>query len=407
MNRILKTVIFQFSLLLTSCTLFSQSTSWEAEITRNDGNKIRFVFDWKTAKGKTVWVIHNAAERINVDNITIEGDSLFVQMPVFESQFRVKKTVNKLEGSWIKGGALKTTILPFTAIPGQSRFITKNKASNNISGRWAVKFADSKASELSVAEFKQTSNKLTGTFLNATGDYRYLEGIAAGDSLFLSGFDGGHAFLFTAKIDNNKKISAGKFYSGAVYKEDWTALKDANVKVPLESVAMYIKPGEEKLHFTFKDLNGSPVSITDDRFKNKVVVIQLMGSWCPNCMDETAFLSEYYNNNKQRGIEVIALAYEYSTNWERSIKSLIKFKDRYNVQYTILNTEVTVTDSLRTEKTLPELTPIKFFPSSVILDKKGKVRKLDTGFNGPATGVHHLTYKKEFEETIDGLLKEH
>jgi peroxiredoxin len=135
-------------------------------------------------------------------------------------------------------------------------------------------------------------------------------------------------------------------------------------------------------------------------------VIQLMGSWCPNCMDETAFLSEYYNNNKQRGFEVIALAYEYSTDWERSIKSLKKFQQRYNVQYTILNTEVTVTDSLRTEKTLPEVTPIKFFPSSIIIDKKGKIRKLDTGFNGPATGGHYLAYKKEFVELMDKLLKE-
>ena len=174
----------------------------------------------------------------------------------------------------------------------------------------------------------------------------------------------------------------------------------------LDSVAMFVRPGEESLHFTFKDLSGNKVSITDEKFKNKVVVIQLMGSWCPNCMDETAFLSDYYNRNKQRGFEVIALAYEYSTDWNRSLKSLQKFKDRYDVQYTILNTEVTVLDSLRTEKTLPEVTPIKFFPSSIILDKKGKIRKLDTGFNGPGTGEHYDIYKKEFEETINHLLSE-
>jgi thiol-disulfide isomerase/thioredoxin len=136
------------------------------------------------------------------------------------------------------------------------------------------------------------------------------------------------------------------------------------------------------------------------------VVVQLMGSWCPNCMDETAYLSDYYNRNKQRGVEVVALAYEYSTNWERSVNSLKKFQRRFNVQYPILNTEVSVRDSLRTEKTLPQVTGIKFFPSSIILDKKGKIRKLDTGFNGPATGSHYIAYKKEFEEEIDKLLKE-
>jgi peroxiredoxin len=407
MNEYLKKVTFQFLLLIITQTLFAQQQRWLGILKRNDGEHINFHFDWKTEKGRSIWYIYNGEEKIRVNNIVADGDSIFVQMPVFESQLRVKKIGNVMAGQWIKGGVSKTTILPFTATPGTRRFATaKTITAKNITGRWAVTFSSAKKNELSVGEFKQAGNKLTGTFLNSTGDYRYLEGIVRNDSLLLSGFDGGHAFLFTAKIENNKKISGGTFYSGATYKEDWSAVKDATAKVPLDSVAMYVKPGEEILHFTFKDLEGKPVSIKDDKFKNKVVVIQLMGSWCPNCMDETAFLSEYYNKNKQRGVAVIALAYEYTTDWERSKKSLIKFKERYDVQYTILNTEVTVIDSLRTEKTLPELTPIKFFPSSVILDKKGRVRKLDTGFNGPATGSHYIAYKKEFEETINSLLNE-
>lgn len=398
--------VYVFVLLFINLGSAAQETFWCAQLVRTDGNNIRFTFAWKTERGKPVWYISNADEKIKASNIVSVGDSLIVQMPVFESQFRVKKTGNKIEGSWIKGGAVKTTVLPFVAVTGNRRFAASAKAAFNATGRWAVNFANNKNNELSVGEFKQTGNKITGTFLNASGDYRYLEGIVKKDSLFLSAFDGSHSFLFTAKITDNKTISGGMFYSGATYKEAWSAVKDANAKVPQESVAMYVKPGEESLHFTFKNLEGKPVSITDEKYKNKVVAIQLMGSWCPNCMDETAFLSEYYNKNKQRGFEAIALAYEYSTNWERSLKSLNKFKERYNVQYEILNTEVAVTDSLRTEKTLPEVTTIKIFPSSIILDKNGKIRKLDTGFNGPATGEHYIAYKKEFEEIVEKLLKE-
>ncbi len=379
--------------------------SWEAQLKRSDSNDIRFCFDWKTEKGKPVWYIRNAAERIKVDNIKQEGDSLFVQMPVFESQFRVKKTKHRLEGVWIKAGASRTAVIPFVAKPGNKRFIAAKLPAKNVSGRWAVNFATNKSDELSVGEFKQTGSRLTGTFLNPSGDYRFLEGVVSGDSLYLSGFDGGHAYLFTGIISNNKIVN-GKYYASATYTEDWNALKNSKAKVPLESVTMHLRPGEEKLNFSFKDLDGKQVSINDNRFKNKVVVIQLMGSWCPNCMDETAFLSEYYTANKNRGVEIIALAYEYSTDWERSIKSLRKFQQRFNVQYSVLNTGVAVTDSLRTEKTLPELTPIKAFPSTIILDKKGKVRKLDTSFNGPGTGEHYTAYKKEFEETINTLLKE-
>ena len=394
------------SLVLVTATLYSRQSWWSAKLHRADGNDIAFNFEWKTEKGKPVWYIYNATEKIKVDNITEQGDSLFIQMPVFESQFRISRSSRKLTGVWIKRGSVKTQVIPFSAEPGKKRFTASAAAAKNISGRWAVIFAGSKINELSVGEFKQAGNKLTGTFLNPSGDYRYLEGIVSKDSLFLSGFDGGHAFLFTATIDDDKKISGGTFFSGASFKEGWWAIKDPAAKVPQGSVAMYVKPGEESLHFNFKDLEGKKVSIQDERFKNKVVVIQLMGSWCPNCMDETAFLSDYYSKNKQRGVEIIALAYEYSTDWDRSVKNLKKFQDRYQVKYTVLNTEVAVNDSLRTEKTLPELTAIKFFPSSVILDKKGKVRKLDTGFNGPATGVHYDIYKNEFEEIINKLLNE-
>lgn len=406
----MKQLYFKTAILLSTLFAvqhsFSQTTHFVATLKRNDGLVIPFSFQQHQANGKTYWVIKNGAEKIKVDNFNYAGDSLLVQMPVFESQFRLLKKGNQLEGSWIKNGSVKNTILPFTAKPGNKRFGITSKAAFNISGRWAVKFAGNKNGDMSVGEFVQKGNMLTGTFLNATGDYRYLEGTVKKDSMFLSAFDGGHAFLFTATIENNITISNGMFYSGATYKEAWSAVKDATAKVPAENVAMFVKPGEESLHFSFKNIEGKTVSISDEKFKNKVVIIQLMGSWCPNCMDETAFLSDYYNNNKQRGVEVIALSYEYSTDWERSTKSLKKFQQRYDVQYEILNTEVTVSDSLRTEKTLPEVTPIKFFPSSIILDKKGKIRKLDTGFNGPATGEHHLAYKKEFEETINSLLKE-
>ena len=131
-----------------------------------------------------------------------------------------------------------------------------------------------------------------------------------------------------------------------------------------------------------------------------------MGSWCPNCMDETAFFSEYYTANKTCGVEVLGLAYEYSQNFAKAKQGLLKFKNRFNVQYPLLFTGVSISDDKRTEKTLPQVTPIKVFPSSIILDKKGVVRKLDNGFYGPGTGIHYEQYKKEFNETINKLLNE-
>lgn len=400
------TCIILFFLATGFAQAQQKSEWWRAQLHRADGQNIVFNFEWATEKGKPVWFIRNASERIRVTDIKVKADSLIIEMPLFESRFRLKKTAGGLTGNWIKGGAVKTQIMPFTATKGGQRFNADGDALWNIHGRWSAKFITNQTYLPAIAEFTQHLNYLTGTFLNPTGDYRYLEGVVTGDSLYLSCFDGGHAFLFTAKIEDKNIISKGWFYSGALYKEEWRAVKNDTASLPMDDVAMYLRPGEEKLHFKFKDLDGKLVSIDDDRFKDKVVVVQFMGSWCPNCMDETAYLSEYYNKNRQRGIEIVSLAYEYSTDNARSVKTLKKFQQRFNVQYPMLITGVTVNDSLRTEKTVPELTPIKSFPSSAILDKKGRVRVLDTGFNGPGTGEHYLDFKKEFEETINKLLSE-
>ncbi len=94
-----------------------------------------------------------------------------------------------------------------------------------------------------------------------------------------------------------------------------------------------MREGYTQLDFTYNDLDGNPVSIKDEKYKKKVVIVQLMGSWCANCLDETRFLSGYYKQNKARGVEIIALAYEYTADKERSIKSVERFKKMFYVQY--------------------------------------------------------------------------
>ncbi len=400
------TFLFVLMCMATMAQTQLQQGFWRASLTRKDSNVIVFNFQLQYINGKPLLYIINAAERLKVDKITVtKNDSVIIEMPVFESQFRAKligKT--KLVGVWIKGGAKQNQIMPFVAIANiEKRFGVNTKTNKNISGKWALNFGEKNIPAIGI--FQQKGAMLSGSIVTPTGDYRYLSGVVNGDTLLLSTFDGGHAFLFTAIINNNKTITCGKFYSGAVSNETFYGFKNDTATLP-DLAGMQLKDGEDKLHFSFKGLDGKPVSITDERFKMKVVIVQIMGSWCPNCMDETAFLTDFYNKNKQRGIEVVALAYELTDNFERSKNSVQKFKDRFNVQYPILITGVTVNDEQRTEKTLPQLTPIKVFPSTIILDKQGKVRTVDTGFFGPGSGNYYENFKKQFNKVIDGLVKE-
>jgi len=408
----MKKILPFLSVLFAACTggpsASLETGEWQGKLLRNDGNHIVFNFELRQVNDSITWIIKNGEEKIEVTDILLNGDSILVNMPVFESSFKLVKDGNsKLRGTWTKAGSAGFIDMPFEAVAGKTeRFSTSKNASSNISGKWAVRFFRADGSPRpAIAEFVQKGNDLLGTFITPTGDYRYLQGVVDGDLLKLSTFDGSHAYFFKAHINSDSTISKGFYYSGATSIEPWEAVKNDTASLP-DVAAMYLKDGEEKLNFSFPDLNGKQVSINDTRFANKVVIVQIMGSWCPNCMDETAFLSSFYKQNKDRGVEIVALAYEYYEDFNLAVNSIKKFQKRYDVQYPMLVTGVTVSDTLRTEKTLPQLTKIKSFPSTIFIGKDGKVAKIHAGFEGPGTGKRYELLKKEFEETVEGLLKQ-
>jgi len=408
----MKKIFLYMSVLMAACTggtsISLKMGEWQGKLLREDGNHIVFNFEVKQVNDSLIWLIKNGEEQIEVTDILLNGDSILVHMPVFESSFKlVKEGNNKLKGTWTKAGSTGFNDMPFEAVAGtDKRFTTKQNANRNISGKWAVTFFRADGSPRpAIAEFVQKDNELSGTFIAPSGDYRYLQGVVDGDSLMLSTFDGSHAYFFKAHINSDSSISNGFYYSGATSIEPWEAVKNDTVSLP-DAGAMFMKEGEEKLNFSFPDLNGKQVSIQDARFKDKVVIVQIMGSWCPNCMDETAFLSSFYKKYKDRGVEIVSLAYEYYEDFNLAVNSIKKFQKKFDVQYPMLVTGVTVSDTLRTEKTLPQLTKIKYFPTSIFIGKNGKVAKIHAGFEGPGTGKRHEALKKEFEETVEGLLKQ-
>ncbi len=411
MNKLLFAITVPILLLMSMDTAAQTKlrTGWyRASVQRADAAELIFNFEVAMKNGKTILYIRNGSERLLVDDVKQKADSVFIEMPFFESAFRLKiKEDQSLVGKWIKGTSKKNLELPVTFQYGiKERFPVQSTAKENITGRWQVSFTRPNGTDRpAIAEFQQKDSYVTGTFLTPSGDYRFLEGVVSGDSLYLSCFDGSHAYLFTAQVQQNEIVN-GAFYSSASAMEKWKAVKNAKATLPDTTQFTQLKPGESKLNFTFMDVNGKKVSINDARFKNKVVVIQLMGSWCPNCMDESKFLSGFYKEYKSKGVEVIALAYEYSTDFNRSKASVQKFINRFGIKYPVLIAPATVSDEQKTEKTLPQLTTIRSFPTTLFLDKRGNVKKVHQGFYGPGTGEFYEQFKTEFYRTIQSLLAE-
>lgn len=384
--------------------------NWRVALDRQDGKQVVFQLQQKQEAGKTVLYIMNAAEKIRITEVQEVGDSLFFSMPTFEASFRVKiNGKGNLSGTYIKGTSTKTQYWPLLGYRNTpERFdASKGNANFTITGKWDVTITRANGTtRKAVAEFEQDGNKLTGTFLTPSADYRYLEGIVTGNTLKASSFDGDNARLFEASIENEHTISGGVFYNGFSGKETWTAERNENIGLPETNEPPGLREGSSKLNFTFPDLKGIPVSINDAKYQNKVVIIQVMGSWCANCLDETKFLADYYKNNQARGIEVIALAYEFTTDTARSKKSVAKFQKLFDVQYPMLITGVAAGDEQKTEKTLPQLTNIKSFPTTIFIDKKGMVKEIHSSFYGPGSGEYYIAYKNKFYKTVDDLLNE-
>jgi thiol-disulfide isomerase/thioredoxin len=384
---------------------------WRAYLGRKDGNNIAFNFDVEDSAGRKVFYMRNAAERVKVDSVRMDGDSVFIRFPFFESQLRGALTADgNLEGAWIIHLADSFRAMPFKAFYGEDyRFKgdSSTKGVGSAQGRWAAVFRSSNGKDtvFRVGEFKQTGMGVTGTFLDAGGDLRYLEGIMDGDTLKLSTWDGStHAYYFTA-LRRGDSLVGGKYYAGPVNYSTWSAVEDSSAHLQDEYAITKWKK-DVPFGFTFKDLDGRPVSFSDARFSGKVVLVQIMGSWCPNCLDETRFLSKFYDEYHNKGVEIVSLAYERSTDFDRSARAVRLFQTGFDVKYPMLITGVTVSDPQKAAKTLPQLDDIVNFPTTIFVNKKGQIEKIHTGFSGPGTGDHYTEQKKEIYDEVNNLLAE-
>lgn len=400
-----KYIYFLFLALLLSCQNKKpikklELGSYRAILTVQDQQELPFIF--KVINDSLI-KIYNAKEVIVVDEITYQNDSVIIQTPVFEGYIKAKIYKNNLSGSFIKESYDRS--VKFEAIKSNIRFPQTQNATKNVTGKWETIFSKGlKGEYLAKGIFNQQGNKVTGTFRTTTGDYRYLEGIVENDSLKLSTFDGAHAFLFSAKISDS--TLTGNFYSGLHWKEPFVAKFNNSYELPRAEHLTFLKKGYQKFDFSFPDSNKKNISLSDKRFKNKVTIVQIMGTWCPNCLDESKFLTRYYDKHKKEGLEVVALAFEVAKTKKLAFKAINRLQNRIGVKYPILLAQIGSEDKKLAHEKLPMLNHIISFPTTLFIDKKGQVRKIHTGFNGPATGLKYEEFENEFDNFVTQLLKE-
>ena len=399
-------IVISFILVLQSCNREvskPKAGEWRATMEVMDGKQLPFIF---TYTDDQVLTVLNAEEEVVFSDVTIIGDSIIIAHPIYEGIFKGVFTPDSINGNFIKPSLNR--VVPFKMKQGRKeRFAVTAAPKATVTGNWETVFSPDKAADRYIAKgtFVQVGHKVTGTFRTTTGDYRYLDGSVENDTLRLSTFDGAHAFLFEAKVQGDTLMD-GMFYSGNHWKEPFTARKNELYELPRADSLTFLREGYEKLEFTFPDTKGKEVSLADDRFQNKVVIVQIMGTWCPNCLDETRYYTDYYNNNKNENLEFVSLAFEYAPTKEKAIAAINRLQEKVGVPYPILLAQYGSSDKQKANQKLPMLSEVLSYPTTIFIDKTGTVRKIHTGFNGPATGEKYDAFVTSFEEYVAKLLAE-
>jgi len=371
--------------------------------------QLPFTFDVRyLAQDRIAIDIHNGTEVITVDDIIIgrdrktAKDTILIDFPIYDSSIKAIYQGNVMAGDWIVHSKDDYRI-PFKANFGKDhRFTVNNKKPvSDLSGKWKVKFMDDDESYMAIGEFKQDGNTLTGTFITETGDYRYLAGTVQADKMYLSCFDGSHAFLFEAKLTENNTILRGRFKSGTHYTAFWEATRDPEFSLADPNSLTYLKEGYDKMAFSFRNTEGELISLEDEQFAGKPKIIQIFGTWCPNCRDETEFLIDYLDKNPNPPFEIIALGFEKYKDSAKSMKALAKYKQKFDLPYPLLLAGTS--NKAEAAAALPMLNAIISYPTMIFLDKNNAVKKIHTGFYGPAT-TQYQAFVEDFESNIENIL---
>ncbi len=399
-------------LLMAACSSTTVNESgletgtWRATL-EIQGHDLPFNFEVKHSDaGYNIYLL-NASERLLLDEVLVRGDSIDIALHIFDANIKAKiEGDTALRGEFIKNDA-EDYRLPFEAIHGVDyRFFDLSEADNSdtdISGKYAVTFVSNGESSDAVALFQQHGGIVTGTFMKPAGDYRFLEGNIRDSVMYLSAFDGNNVYLFNATIQADGALH-GEFRSGQTRHDTWVARRDEHAALPDANSITSLKDGYERIAFAFPNVNGDTLTLDDARYHGKVVILQLLGTWCPNCMDEIQFLAPWYDANKTRGVEIIGLAYERKADFDYASTRVRKMMEKMHVNYDVL---IAGTDKKgEPAKTLPMLSAVAAFPTTIFIGKDGKVRKIHTGFSGPGTGEYYEQFKKEFNATVDALLNE-
>ncbi len=293
--------------------------------------------------------------------------------------------------------------------------VAADEAAPDVAGSWEMRRADSEQRTTRDhltwnLYLRQSGPEVSGAILRIDGDTGTLMGRWTNGKLVLSHFAGERGTIFEGTPNPDGTMSVT--YNGNAH---YTVVRTTDAKakgIPdPQDPTLYtsVKDPTAPLTFAFPDaMTGQTVSLDDPRFKDKVVIVAIGGSWCPNCHDEAPFLGELYRDYHAKGLEIVNVMFEDDADPAKYRPRVQSFINRFGIEYpTLYGGTVNPTPTTKGVKdAIPQLVNFDTYPTSVYLGRDHRVHSVHDGFASPATGEAHTRLKQEVRELVEKLLAE-
>jgi len=383
---------------LLAPAMWAQSLTglWDATITVNEV-PIPFRMEFSGSGSTVAGSFFNGDEKWTSTAGRFEKGALRLSFNFYGSRLEAAWKDGALDGAYIRDGRTYA----FHAVPASPVSVRAGEVPL-IAGQWEMATQSSKGEAAWHLIVRQSGAEVSAAILRVDGDTGTLTGLWKDGKFVLSHFSGARPSLL--EITPQKDGSLEVVQNG---RNKMTAWRSAEARAkglaepddPAKHTS--VKDPSERFHFRFPDLAGNIVSDTDARFQNKVVIVAIGGTWCPNCHDEAPFLVELYRRYHASGLEIVALDFEDAEQLKDPAR-VRAFIQRYGIEYPVLIAGET--DELNAK--VPQAVNLDAWPTTFFLGRDGRVRTVHAGFAGAASGEFHKQLRAEVTTLVEGLLAE-
>ena len=391
-------VVIALASLVPPAAAQSLSGLWDAVVRVNDV-EVPFRMEFSGSGGDVKGSFFNGVDRLTSTSGSFENGSLVLSFDEYETRLEARLTDGVLEGQYLRltrGAPYPFRAKRFTPTPADAANVPA------IAGLWNVQVKSAKGESAWQMIVRQSGAEASAAILRVDGDTGTLTGRYAGGRFVLSHFSGARPLRLELTPQSDGTLTVVQNSEKPLTAVRSEVARANGLPEPSDpSQFTSVKDPTEPLRFNFPDLGGRPVANSDERFRGKVVLVNITGSWCPNCHDEVPFLVELYRRYHDRGLEIVGLSFEEAAQLKNPTR-LKAFIKRYGVEYTVL----LAGEPKDAPEKLPQAINLNSFPTTFFVGRDGRVRGVTAGFPGKASGRFHDEAKAEIAARIERMLAE-